>query len=88
MNPMPIYEYRCQACDERFDKLVRSSRREGVEILCPVCQSGDVRRLISAPAVHTGDQDSPGQGTAESAPAQPEVFGRKELNKALRNKSS
>ena len=85
---MPIYEYHCQACDERFDKLVRSSQQEDVDILCPACQSSKVRRLISAPAVHTGDQGSPQQGAAEPASAQPEVFGRKELNKVLGSKSN
>jgi hypothetical protein len=45
-----------------------------------------VRRLISAPVVHSGGEG--GEGAAEEAPAsKPEAFGRKELNEALKKKS-
>jgi hypothetical protein len=47
----------------------------------------EVRRLISAPVVHSGSEGG-GAGTAEEAPAsKPPVFGRKELNEALKGKS-
>jgi putative FmdB family regulatory protein len=41
---MPIYEYRCEACDRTFEELVRSSSEE---IACPSCASRDVKRLLS-----------------------------------------
>lgn len=82
---MPIYEYQCLACGEQFDKLFLSLSRIPAEIACPTCHSIETRRLISAPAIHTGE----GGGKAEvpdSSPTRPPVFGRKELNQALENK--
>lgn len=43
---MPIFEYRCQICGEKFDKLVRDST-DSSEIRCPKCQSQEVKRLVS-----------------------------------------
>lgn len=83
---MPIYEYRCQACGQQFDKLFRSLSQIPAEIECPVCQSVEVQRLISAPAIHAGSQ---GGGDIESAavqPATPPVIGRKELLQAQEQK--
>ena len=82
---MPVYEYRCESCGERFEKLVRSIHQEPTELRCPACQGTEVRRLISAPVVHSGGEG--GGGASEEAPAsKPPVFGRKELNEALKNK--
>ena len=83
---MPVYEYRCEACGERFEKLVRSIQQEPPEVHCPACQGMEVRRLISAPVVHSGTEGG-GAGAAEETPAsRPPVFGRKELNEALKKK--
>ncbi len=46
---MPIFEYRCQACDHLFEKLVRPHAPE--PIVCPSCQGDRFERLISAFAV-------------------------------------
>ncbi len=46
---MPLYEYRCNACGHRFEKIQSFSALDEKE--CPVCK-GAVERLISAPAVH------------------------------------
>ena len=46
---MPIYEYRCRDCGERFEELrsVRESESdEGLE--CPRCGERRVERLLSA----------------------------------------
>ena len=43
---MPIYEYKCQDCDNRFEKLQLSSDKDAPD--CPSCDSGDVKRLMSA----------------------------------------
>lgn len=41
---MPIYAYRCQACEERFEELVRASEDPPP---CSKCGSIDVVRLLS-----------------------------------------
>ena len=45
---MPLYEYLCKKCGNRFEKIQRFSDPEIKE--CPQC-SGEVERLLSAPAV-------------------------------------
>ncbi|MFB6374654.1 MAG: FmdB family zinc ribbon protein [Bradymonadaceae bacterium] len=42
---MPIYEYRCQSCDNEFEKLVRSGDSEPEQ--CPECEAPSITRLIS-----------------------------------------
>jgi putative FmdB family regulatory protein len=44
LHAMPIYDYRCTDCDERYDKLVR--RAEDV-VTCPSCGSEHSERLLS-----------------------------------------
>lgn len=80
---MPIYEYTCRACCADFEHW-HASIKDTTAPACPACGSGDVQRRFSAPAVRAGSGASP--GTAEEPPAsKPEVFGRKELNAALRS---
>jgi putative FmdB family regulatory protein len=45
---VPLYEYQCQQCGHRFEKIQSFSAPPEKE--CPQCQ-GPVERLISAPAV-------------------------------------
>ena len=46
---MPIYEYRCRACDNQFEAVVIP---KGNPPACPACASGDhLERLISMFAV-------------------------------------
>ena len=45
---MPIYEYRCESCDHRLEKLQKMS--EGVLVDCPECTRPALKRLISASA--------------------------------------
>jgi putative FmdB family regulatory protein len=42
---MPIYEYDCAACKERFEELVAASREQDVR--CPSCGSSEVERVMS-----------------------------------------
>lgn len=42
---MPIYEYRCAACNERFEELVPAG---GENPECSSCGSHEVERLFSA----------------------------------------
>lgn len=43
---MPVFDFRCKACADSFELLVRSSSVP----TCPVCGSTDVEKQISAPA--------------------------------------
>jgi len=49
---MPVYEYACAECGQRFERLLRGEA-SGSEITCPACGSAAVDRLISAPAVRS-----------------------------------
>ena len=40
---MPIYEYNCDHCSYKFDKLVISGN---AQVTCPLCQ-GKVKKLMS-----------------------------------------
>jgi putative FmdB family regulatory protein len=46
---MPLYEYECGACGERFE-LIRKFSDPPVET-CTVCGKGPVQRLFSSPAI-------------------------------------
>jgi putative FmdB family regulatory protein len=43
---MPIYEYRCHECDERFELFVRSSAQQAAPV-CPKCGSPNVKKAVS-----------------------------------------
>ena len=43
---MPIYEYSCDNCGHKFDKLVSFSNRDQIE--CPECKSKETKKLMSA----------------------------------------
>jgi putative FmdB family regulatory protein len=47
---MPLYEYECEACGGRFERIHRFS--DPPQEICAICGQGPVRKLISAPAVH------------------------------------
>jgi putative FmdB family regulatory protein len=46
---MPLYEYQCEACAQRFEVIQKFSDSP-VEV-CRVCGSGPVRKLLSSPAI-------------------------------------
>ena len=43
---MPIYEYRCGACETRFEEYLSTSAKPAPP--CPRCGSNDVLRLMSS----------------------------------------
>ena len=45
---MPIFEYECRHCGQQFEFLVRTG---GADPSCPKCQSTELERLLSIPAV-------------------------------------
>ena len=44
---MPIYEYACQDCARRFERLVRSQAESNATTRCPGCNGANVERLVS-----------------------------------------
>src|SRR5437773_8484813 len=45
---MPLYEYECDACRHRFERIQKFS--DPLEDTCPTC-GGRVRKLMSSPAI-------------------------------------
>jgi putative FmdB family regulatory protein len=49
---MPIYEYRCDDCGTKFEKLVRRSDSDGVT--CPSCGEKHLTQQLSTFAAQVG----------------------------------
>jgi putative FmdB family regulatory protein len=47
---MPIYDYSCRACSHTFEALVLGGKSPKA---CPECQSEELERLMSLPAVRS-----------------------------------
>ena len=47
---MPIYDYTCGTCAHEFEAFLR---KQTDDVACPACQSGDVKRMLSTPQVHS-----------------------------------
>jgi putative FmdB family regulatory protein len=56
---VPIYEYRCSQCGERFEQLVRKPAEAGT-VQCPECHSSTVKKLPSVFAL--GESRKAGEG--------------------------
>jgi putative FmdB family regulatory protein len=63
---MPLFEFLCQSCGERFEELLTGS---SAAVECRACGSPEVRKQISAFAVSHGT--SPRSRAAESPAAAP-----------------
>ena len=50
---MPIYEYLCDDCGTRFEKLVRTSEASAV-VDCPSCGENHVTEQLSRFSAHAG----------------------------------
>jgi putative FmdB family regulatory protein len=71
---MPLYEYECEACGSRFEK-IRKFADPPLEV-CDKCGKGPVRKLISSPAIQFKGSgwyitDYAKKSTAESGDAKP-----------------
>ena len=53
---MPIYEYICDACDTRFEKIVINKQQE---IACPKCAGKKTTIQLSVFATANGNSSSP-----------------------------
>ncbi len=56
-RPVPIYEFRCEACGERFEALVDSGT---ATTACRACGADAAERVLSAPAAPMHLVKSPG----------------------------
>jgi putative FmdB family regulatory protein len=54
---MPIYEYRCESCAEKFEVLTRFAERDKAQA-CPACESTKTRVLVSSFAFGSGSGES------------------------------
>jgi len=43
---MPLYEYRCDACEHEFEALQKM--RDDALVHCPACDEASLRKLVSA----------------------------------------
>ena len=46
---MPLYEYQCESCNNRFERIQKFS--DPAIDTCPVCGKGPVKKLLSSPAI-------------------------------------
>ena len=63
---MPLYEYACEQCGNKFEQLVRTMNTETAKVKCPKCGSEKTARALSVFAVgaegggKTGSDSAPG----------------------------
>jgi putative FmdB family regulatory protein len=48
---MPIYEYKCEDCGTKFEKLIR---RSGDAVACPSCGHDHLKTELSTFSAHAG----------------------------------
>ena len=59
MAPMPVYEFECEECGERFEELTSSETRS---LACPRCASTRTRRLLSPVSLRGASRAGPASG--------------------------
>jgi len=72
---MPIYEYKCQDCQKRFEKIQKISDPQCKK--CPTC-GGKLKKLVSTPAIQFKGKgfyitdypkkEAPAEGKSEGKP--------------------
>ncbi len=65
---MPIFEFKCMACDEYMEILVVNKQDE-VDMACSHCGSGNLERILSA-TNHTITSDNSGQPASSGSRSQ------------------
>jgi putative FmdB family regulatory protein len=45
---MPMYEYRCSACQHEFSRIESVADHEHSRVVCPECRSSKVERVFTA----------------------------------------
>lgn len=88
---MPMYDYKCGACDHTFEKIVKSDNRlDAEQEPCPKCGKHEIRyAILSTPKVSYGNpgslktSDSFNDRLKEIKAKVPERF-KENLNKNIR----
>lgn len=60
---MPLYDYRCAACNRTFELLVRSSMAPA----CPSCGGATLEKLLSVPAPSGQSGDKVARARSQAA---------------------
>ena len=60
---MPVYEYRCEECHERFE-MRRSYAESDAAADCPICHTQHTRRLLSNFCAMSSSSDGGGEASA------------------------
>jgi putative FmdB family regulatory protein len=63
---MPIYEYVCEDCGTKFEKLVLRASGQG-ELACPSCGKSRLAQQLSTFSAHAGS--SPSQSAMPQCPS-------------------
>ena len=51
---MPLYEFKCNKCNNPFDKILTIKEMEAGKVQCPKCDSDDVKKLMSSGGIKVG----------------------------------
>ena len=62
---MPIYEYECTQCKEKFE-LLHLTKADEETACCPKCQAADVTRVLSVFSSGAGESADVGCGPSGS----------------------
>lgn len=63
---MPIYEYQCRKCGERFEKIQKMN--EGSDtVICPECGEGNPEKLLSCFSSSKGRESTSSCGPSGSS---------------------
>jgi putative FmdB family regulatory protein len=62
---MPVFEYKCEECNSKYEVLVRNSSDEGEKITCPKCNSTKNKKLFSTFAASVHSDSSGNYGCAD-----------------------
>lgn len=59
---MPVFEYKCSVCNNKFEYLHKSSTQQE-EVICPVCNSDKNKKLFSSfsASMKSGSNSSAGE---------------------------
>lgn len=76
---MPVYDFRCNQCHQRFEVFLTYAQYGTTPIHCPICDSSDVQRLIQqvriAHSASTDLDDLSDDAAMEALAQDPRKFG-------------